>query len=157
MASLSKMLGPIFFFPRVTMSFIGFYTSLPIELNFMFMFSHEVTVELLIREKWWSGHISCICQGRVFPPHVAANSKLIALSPSELECQRFTVNEKWPLAGRAAWNTVGHCQRSTTLWKSYTPVRSEWWKAGTFQSDRKIRFDKCGQAWFKNHKNTPST
>lgn len=52
MASLSKMLGPIFFFSRVTMSFIGFYTSLPIELDFMFMFSHEVTVELLIREKW---------------------------------------------------------------------------------------------------------
>lgn len=51
MASLSQTLCLIFYFYRITLSFIRPDKSLPIELGFMFVYSHEVTVELLIRGK----------------------------------------------------------------------------------------------------------
>lgn len=48
MARLSKMLCPIFQNPNV----FHWARQIFAYLDFMFMYSHEVTVELLIREKW---------------------------------------------------------------------------------------------------------
>lgn len=45
-----KVMSHFLFF--LTMSFVGLDKSLPIELDIMFMYSHEVTFELLIRGKW---------------------------------------------------------------------------------------------------------
>lgn len=57
----------------------------------MFMYSHKVTVELLIGGKMvkWA-HLVHLPRKGVGDAH----SRLIALSPSELECQCFTANEK---------------------------------------------------------------
>lgn len=108
----------------------------------MFMYSHKVTVELLIGGKMgrWA-HVVHLPRKGVGDAHsrLIALSRLPSLSVSvsqqmksdpwqaELhETQRVTVREV-PNSGKVTPRNAPEC-----------------WKAETFQSDRKISFDKCG-------------
>lgn len=98
------------------------------------LYSHEVTVELLIRGKVWGGCVRVFVteEGCFLLKQQQISGPLLHLSASPLsQCLHVALglglsalkpNGKWPLAGSAILKTVGHCRRNSgsfakTLWR----------------------------------------
>lgn len=88
------------------------------------LYSHEVTVELLIRGKVWGGCVHVfVTEGCFLLKQQQISGQLLHLSASSLsQCLHVALglglsalkpNGKWPLAGSAILNTVGHCRRNS--------------------------------------------